>query len=192
MKKLCALCLCLSIFLTGCGFIQELSFLDFDFKRNDRKKSSVENSLEMKEDSGDSVIGEIFEPMETADDSLRFDGLYCYITGSEDSVSSLNYVFRFYEDGTVISVTVGRSTLEQSLFPSSEWFNKDNSGMARGTYTLEGNDISFTSISSVGAVDYEGTLENGCLILDSYSHINGNEDKNKKYVFYADDKIVKD
>ena len=191
MKKLCILCLCLSIFLTGCGFIRDLPFWDTDKERDDDEKSGVESSLETKEAAGNSIIGEIFAPKETEDKGLRFDGLYCYIATPEDGGDQLNYSFRFYEDGTVISVTTSRSSPDQSLFPAKEWFNKDNSGMAGGTYTVEGNEIKFSSTSLVGTVDYEGTLGAGRMILDSYSHINGFRSEDREYVFYSDKEIEK-
>lgn len=202
MKKLCALCVLLSFLLTGCGLLEELPFLR-SHKSRDKKDDDaiVEDMTRPEESAGNAFFDGFFTPEEdvaelapeemVGDSTLRFDGLYCYIETPEDGGNPLNYSFRFYEDGTVISVTTSRSSPDQSLFPAKEWFNKDNSGMAGGTYTVEGNEIKFSSTSLVGTVDYEGTLGAGRMILDSYSHINGFQSEDREYVFYSDKEIEK-
>jgi hypothetical protein len=201
MKKLCALCVLLSFLLTGCSLREELPFLRSHKSRDKKDDDAIVEDMAQPEKTANDFLENLFGPEDTdsmpvpeemiGDDTLHFDGLYCYIQNAEQETNSVNYVFRFYEDGTVISATIGRSSADQSLFPAASWFNKDNADVSRGTYSINGNEIVFSSTSSVGTVDYEGTLENGKMILDSYSHINGFQSEDREYVFYSDKEIEK-
>ena len=101
---------------------------------------------------------------------LRFDGLYI---NSSDGVS--RYLM-FTSNGDVHEVS-STGTPEQVIRWLAEKGNK-------GTYTLEpGQVIRFTSVSSSGAVEYQGRLEGDSLLLDIHSHINGYRASGVRYSF---------
>jgi len=102
---------------------------------------------------------------------VKFDGVY------EHKGTDTFYYLRFYDDGSVISVS-STGTPEQI----AKWFNKDYNDVSKGTYTVTGTHIKFSTTDSHGTVDYDGEIQNDHLALKSFSHINsfaGNED----YVF---------
>lgn len=113
---------------------------------------------------------------------LRFDGIYSCIKDNNNSL------IRFYEDGLVISQTIGgnESGCLSNLFPSGNWFGRghDNSGM----YEVYDDSIKFSCCSAYGQVDYVGTIIGESLFLNSYSHINGNK-SSRRYVFFSDNVI---
>lgn len=121
---------------------------------------------------------------------LNFDGLYCCIGDFNSNGLIDNYVLMFYEDGSVITVTVEQTEDGGRYFPKKKWFSKDADRYKDllGQYIIDGTDISFTGISEYGTVDYWGTIENNKLLLSSHSNINGN-DSYREYSFYSFDEI---
>jgi hypothetical protein len=74
---------------------------------------------------------------------------------------------RFYEDGTVLAVISEGTPVE-----IARWFNRQHYSSDKGTYSLDGNHITFSATSAEGTVDYDGTVvEGGKLKLKKYSHI---------------------
>ena len=78
-----------------------------------------------------------------------------YFYRMPDTLNPYKYYLRFYNDGTVITVTTAGKV--EKLIP---WFNKDHRGITKGKYTLKGSYISFYITSDAGQVDYEGELVN--------------------------------
>jgi hypothetical protein len=107
---------------------------------------------------------------------IKYNGVYFIPYAGGFSVIYL----RFYENGNVINVN-SRGNPNQI----KSWFNyeTENENISKGTYTIEGNKISFTIISETVSVEYRGIITESGLILDSYSS-NGNESKNRIFVFF--------
>ncbi|MBQ6450504.1 MAG: hypothetical protein IJJ29_01110 [Solobacterium sp.] len=103
---------------------------------------------------------------ETVTASLRFDGLYCYISDDSDGQKT-NRILRFYEDGVVISTSIQDSETT-SYFPTGDWFHRESPRYTDllGNYTLDGDHIALTTVDKPGTVDYQGTLERDRLVLD--------------------------
>jgi hypothetical protein len=105
--------------------------------------------------------------------SLRYDGFYVSIQQSG------NHYLRFYEDGTVISVTVAgtpNDLISGEPQKVAKWFKKeDSSNFSKGQYKISDSELEFTSTSKNGSVDYNGTIAGEKLSLHTFSHINGNE-----------------
>jgi len=97
--------------------------------------------------------------------TLRFDGLYG--DRSEEFVFGIRYL-RFYEDGTVLSVTS-----EGSPEQVGKWLNKSHAHALKGQYTLQGAQIRFVLESPLGKIEYEGNVKEDSLELKWYSHITG-------------------
>ncbi len=111
---------------------------------------------------------------------LRFDGVYkSEINQTDPDLEYWQYI-RFYEDGTVITVSSTGNPTE-----IDSWFRKELSiqkGFSRGQYEIKGSEIIFSSTSEAGTVDYNGTIHEKAVDLYSFSHISGNKSK-KKYSF---------
>ena len=94
-------------------------------------------------------------------------------------------VIRFYEDGTVLVASIATAPDDICTdWPNIDlWFRKDNPDYPAsiGTYHLEGDTITFVASSDYGDVDYEGTVTGTELVLDIYSHINGNLATDRHY-----------
>jgi serine/threonine protein kinase len=92
----------------------------------------------------------------------RFDGLYCARGGA---------YLRFTRSEEVYSVT-STGTAEQV----ARWLGPGKRDLSCGKYTVRGRNISFTTASREGEVDYSGQLSGDAveLNLNIYSHINGN------------------
>lgn len=100
------------------------------------------------------------------DAGIHFDGIY---------MAPNRHFLRFYEeDNVVIAVT---STVKEGEENSiMEWFHKDNWLVSKGTYRLSGADISFTTASRTGHVEYRGKFVSSTEFqLHSHSMINGHE-----------------
>jgi hypothetical protein len=107
------------------------------------------------------------EPCAPPGCSVRFDGVY----KSEAIEDAWSYA-RFYADGTVLRVTsTGTPRDLQSWFKASEINRLD---LSHGRYRLRRDHIEFSSRSSYGIVDYQGTVRATTLDLTWHSHINGN------------------
>lgn len=103
---------------------------------------------------------------------LKYDGVYM----SEEKVASdmttryRSYI-RFYPEGDVIVVSsTGRP---EDL---KKWFSKDHATVSKGKFTIQGNRISFSAVSSKGTVDYSGEIEGDQIRLNYYSHMNQRRD----------------
>ena len=104
--------------------------------------------------------------------SIRYDGVYYR------KMSGYTRYIRFYDDKTVIT-----SSSTGTIAQIKEWFNKDREDVAKGIFTIIGNNISFSSTDEFGTVDYDGQILTGRLLLNSYSHINGNVTNNAEFKF---------
>lgn len=124
------------------------------------------------------------EPTEAG--TLRYDGMYCYIRDFDADGLMNNYALRFYEDGTVIHTSVEQKAQGMNYFPKESWFNRENAYYAEvlGHFELSGGEITLTTGTQKGTVDYKGTVEKDKLVLDSRSNINGLEMLGCEYVFY--------
>lgn len=101
--------------------------------------------------------------------SVRYDGLY--MSGPHDVPEAPSETYcsflRFYKDGTVISV--GSDCKPEMI---ARWFTKEHQGSSAGKFAIHGHVIEF---SIEGNVDYNGTMEEGSLKLQTYSHMNGHD-----------------
>lgn len=113
-------------------------------------------------------------------EKLKFDGLYHAIDDYRDA----SYFIKFYEDGTVITVS---STAKADPDIVAKWFLDEANlkDYSKGKFEIDENKIRFYSTSSYGRVDYKGVIaENEWSIdVNSYSHINGHKDR---LVYYYD------
>lgn len=114
-----------------------------------------------------------------AQNKLSYDGYY---RTQADSLNPFRYYLRFYEDGTVISITTAGKP--ENLL---RWFKKGHESVATGNYILKDNTISFTLTSKEGKVSYEGVLypENK-LVLNVKSLINKYEAREEYYFLKMD------
>ena len=120
------------------------------------------------------------QPQQSANAQLRYDGLYACDYGN------YSYMFRFFEDGTVICYTQGSGFARDGVFPSFSKLEK-NANLPYDpddTYVIEGDHITLSDTFENGSVDYEGTIKADRLTLNSHSNVNGNERKNADYIFY--------
>lgn len=104
--------------------------------------------------------------------NLRFDGLY-----QSEKVEDCWYYLRFYDDGTVISVS---STGKHDKVAA--WFNKKHSNVSRGNYVITGTRIVFTTSSESGKVEFDGALDGEQIQFRVFSRIN-NSKRDEKYKF---------
>jgi hypothetical protein len=95
------------------------------------------------------------ETEEEGDEAPIHYGIYQtkLITGKTES-EKYRYFLRFYEDGTVISMTSGGTADDVK-----KWFKKNHESVATGQYKIKGDKISFTTSSSYGENKYTGTLQ---------------------------------
>lgn len=93
---------------------------------------------------------------DSASSPVRFDGIYKsdLRTNKANGDQSISYL-KFYNDGTVITVS-SSGTPEQI----SKWFEKGHEGVSDGRYTVQQNDISFTSTGNGISVEYSGKIAN--------------------------------
>jgi hypothetical protein len=104
----------------------------------------------------------------SAASGLQFDGVY-QLKSTLDSGGDYSTYLRFFPDGRVLSVSA-MGTPEDAY----EWSNGDARGFSTGTYEVTNGRLTFSVTSDAGTVDYEGTVEDGAVALESYSHINEN------------------
>lgn len=100
----------------------------------------------------------VFAPTPTpADTGLLYDGLY--------TAGNNYYWLRFYEDGTVIYAAGQVNPTDIAGF--NEVFNADWEWSDKGTYSVEGPELKFSTTSSSGDVtEQEGTIEGDTLALN--------------------------
>jgi hypothetical protein len=95
------------------------------------------------------------QPQQSANAQLRYDGLYACDYGN------YSYMFRFFEDGTVICYTQGSGFARDGVFPSYSKLEK-NANLPYDpddTYVIEGDHITLSDTFENGSVDYEGTIK---------------------------------
>ena len=103
---------------------------------------------------------------------VRADGLY----QADASFKKGNYqektfsYLRFYQDGAVVAAS-SSGTPDQV----GKWLAKGHQGASEGTYTVNGEQITFTTGTGDGAVDYSGKIAGDQLMLDSLAHSNQNK-----------------
>ncbi len=108
-------------------------------------------------------------PSGTTASSLQYDGIYQSQVINDGGAPFWQYV-RFYEDGTVISVSSTGTPAEISI-----WFKKENIAngtFAHGQFEINDSQLIFTTTSANGTVDYVGTFQDEVLTLNSHSNIN--------------------
>jgi hypothetical protein len=106
------------------------------------------------------------------DDSQRVGGIQYHGLYVSPESNYFQY-FRFYPDGTVLSVS-STGTAKQV----SQWLTRDNAkSNSAGAYLTSDENIQFSTVSPSGRVDYVGRQADGGwqLLLHSHSHINGHE-----------------
>ena len=135
-------------------------------------------------------------PVGEINKKLRFDGLYCEFQSNGFSLT--NYCLRFYDDGTVISVTVGASREEELAgegniphYPREFWFDKNKIDYFKdfGFFETSEDTISFTQVGECGSIEYSGVINDDNLVLDTHSNINGRDAKDRVYKFIPFDDI---
>jgi hypothetical protein len=83
------------------------------------------------------------------------------------------YFLKFYKDGTVISVTANGTADDLK-----SWFKKGHENVGEGQYEIEDDEITFTTSSTYGEIDYSGTIEDkNTLKLKSVSSGNGHKEQ---------------
>ena len=98
--------------------------------------------------------------------TVRLDGIY-----HSKKIGDFDSCIRFYSDGLVI-----RTSTTDSPDKIVQWFDREwaeRKGSQKGTYTISGSNIRFSTKSSAGAIDLEGEIQGNNLILKSHSHTNG-------------------
>lgn len=135
---------------------------------------SGSESVSEAEESGDVDSQEL--------DHVRTDGLYCFFEEDENGTSKKTFLF--YEDGVVINE--GAAGVPNEYFPLKDRFNREVAPYTEypGSWEMNGSEISFTTVSKNGTVDYKGRVYEGYMIVDSHSNINGFERKGMKLDFY--------
>ena len=94
---------------------------------------------------------------------IFYNGVYRYDSGST------SYWMRFYDDGTVVTVS---TELSRSPSDVAEKIKESNTG--KGHYTVQESNIEFSTDSQWGRVSYKGTVGDKKLDLEAHSYINGN------------------
>lgn len=99
---------------------------------------------------------------------LRYDGVYmCEEMLASNKTTRYRSYIRFYPEGDVIAVSsTGRP---EEL---KKWFSKEHAHVSKGKLTIQGNRISFSAVSSNGAVDYSGEIDGDQIRLNYFSHMN--------------------
>lgn len=104
---------------------------------------------------------------------VRFDGLYhteAEYINRDQAYSS--YFLRFYPDGKVLTVNISSSETDVAQ-QVAKWFNRYNKNdQSQGIYTIEANNLKFSSTCSYATVDYCGKIEmyGRIISLNTYSH----------------------
>ena len=125
-------------------------------------------------------------PAETEAESfpVRTNGLYCSIRTIEGGLIG-NNVFRFYENGAVLSAVVYQRKPGDGYFPNERWFNwENNENTDGGRWKRKGDHISFSIELPRGSIIYKGEIGEDLLVLDSYSQITGAKATGREFVFY--------
>lgn len=94
---------------------------------------------------------------------IDFNGVY-----QSEQVKDYFYYVRFFQDGTVITVTS-----KEPPTGLSAWFNKTYYGAGRGTYTINDGHVRFAATSSAGTLEYSGIIQGDVIVFHMHSFING-------------------
>jgi len=101
------------------------------------------------------------EPEERPTQSVKFGGLY-------KQLGPQGGYLRFFEDGTVLSVTSSGNPQQVA-----RWLIKDGNGnYGEGKYKVSGDRIVFSTTSEVGKLIFEGSINGQTLNLKWNSQIN--------------------
>lgn len=117
-------------------------------------------------------------PTEAVRPGLRYDGVYEHRTDS-----SSRYI-RFLPDGRAFGV----SSAPDAAAKVARWLGPDQPNASAGTVTVDPGDgrLHFSLSSAHGSVEYHGQLDDdGSLVLDVVSHINGHQATGQPYRFAA-------
>lgn len=116
------------------------------------------------------------------ENQIRFDGLYRTDQMSDPKDADYKYFsyFRFCENGTVTGMS---STFDVKRV--SKWLvcDAENQKYSVGKYSVSGNQISFTTKSETGKIDYEGVIDEKSVKLNVFSQITKKSERNRKYKF---------
>lgn len=114
---------------------------------------------------------------------IKFDGLYRTdkITLKNDSNNQYYKYLRFCEDNTVLGMSATHSAKQVARWLNCE--KAETTKFSLGKYNIENDKIYFTLKSESGKVDYEGIVETNLIILNTFSHINNNKEKDIKFNF---------
>jgi hypothetical protein len=111
--------------------------------------------------------------------NLRFDGLYATEHLFAGETVRFRQYLRFYEDGTLISVS---ATGEPG--DVLRWFEREHDRVGSGRYRTDGAYMEASIQFESGSVDLRGVAGDQILVLDFHSHINGNRGV-REYHFQA-------
>ena len=118
------------------------------------------------------------------DKRVFFNGVYWYCSKASNERTNMTAkeYFRFFENGTVLSVSTP-ATIEQL----KNWFNEEGDS-DRGTFVIDGDTISFQIVCKgpfgvVGTIDYVGVIINDKLVINKHSNINGFGSKDMEFLF---------
>jgi len=106
--------------------------------------------------------------------------LSCHTEGWDNCTSY--HMLRFYDDGVVLSTSIGTDDgIKDEDSPNVErWFNRDTEEIPHGKYFISGKKIWFSTsityndIDRTVTTDYSGWVLGNMLLLNGYSHFNGN------------------
>ena len=120
---------------------------------------------------------------------LRFDGYYIeFVQATINDDFDYYHFLRFFPSGMVIGASIaGQGKPFEYVFTHvQKWLNEEYIDDV-GVYDVdEENHITFfLRCKGYGSVEYSGEIvSENKIILNSYSHINGNEKKNSQYLFH--------
>ncbi|MEM7049243.1 MAG: hypothetical protein AAF604_06265 [Acidobacteriota bacterium] len=98
----------------------------------------------------------------------------------EESEPPLYEVLRFYDDGTVVGMSLlDMGDIHDFWRQKSDRFDRKSG--RKGYYRITDETINFSIITTKGSIDYSGHLSDGNLILDAHSHVDGYRATGKIY-----------
>jgi hypothetical protein len=111
-------------------------------------------------------------------------GVFYREAGSDETCAHNYSVFRFYDDGLVMYVSVCDDESTEDFSKGiwsyiSEWFSREKIGetISHGIYHIADNKVWFTTVakypSHTVVSDYLGTISKDRMILDRFTHPNG-------------------
>ena len=119
-------------------------------------------------------------------------GVYVYEVFERCGEYAYSYgILQFYDDGTVLYVsTCSSGDILSDWTDIKIWFNRNNDEItiSRGEYFTSQGQVWFSTTAyneydkEIVIVDYSGTYTKDKLVLDVYSHFNGNKEKGREYL----------